>query len=119
MATLAFWAYPPAWVPVAAILVVGYGIACSTMVMAHARGLFPDRLIGRGMATVNATVMLGVACMQTLSGVILGWFEPLASGARSEVAYRSLFGFMAVVLVVAVSVYSRAPDVKPRAEEPG
>ena len=119
MATLAFWAYPPARVPVPAILVVGYGIACSTMVMAHARGLFPDRLIGRGMATVNATVMLGVACMQTLSGVILGWFEPLASGARSEVAYRSLFGFMAVVLVVAVSVYSRAPDVKPRAEEPG
>ena len=119
MAALAVWERPPSWIPVAAILIIGYVSACSTMVMAHARGLFPDRLIGRGMATVNATVMLGVACMQTLSGVILGWFEPLASGARSEVAYRSLFGFMAVVLVVAVSVYSRAPDVKPRAEEPG
>ena len=115
MATLALWRGPPAWVPVAAILCIGYVSACSTMVMAHARGLFPDRLIGRGMATVNATVMLGVACMQTLSGVILGWFEPLASGARSDVAYRSLFGFMAVVLVVAVSVYGRAPDVKPKA----
>lgn len=118
MAVLAFWSHPPSWVPVAAILVIGFVSACSTMVMAHARGLFPDRLIGRGMATVNATVMLGVACMQTLSGVILGWFEPLTSGARSEVAYRSLFGFMAVVLVVAVAVYGRAPDVKPRAVEP-
>jgi MFS family permease len=115
MAMLAVWERPPSWIPVAAILIIGYVSACSTMVMAHARGLFPDRLIGRGMATVNATVMLGVACMQTLSGVILGWFEPLASGVRSEVAYRSLFGFMAVVLAVALSVYSRAPDVKPRA----
>ena len=115
MATLALWRVPPDWVPVASILIIGYVSACSTMVMAHARGLFPDRLIGRGMATVNATVMLGVACMQTLSGVILGTFQPLASGARSDVAYRSLFGFMAVVLIVALSIYSRTPDVKPRA----
>ena len=115
MASLAVWEHPPVWVPIASILAIGFVSACSTMVMAHARGLFPDRLIGRGMATVNATVMLGVACMQTLSGVILGWFEPLASGARSDVAYRSLFGFMAVVLVIAVSVYARAPDVKPKA----
>ena len=115
MATLALWAHPPAWLPVAAIVGIGFVSASSTMVMAHARGLFPDRLIGRGMATVNATVMLGVACMQTLSGFILGRFEPLASGARPDIAYRSLFGFMAVALAVAVSVYSQAPDVKPRA----
>ena len=115
MATLALWRVPPDWVPVASILIIGYVSACSTMVMAHARGLFPDRLIGRGMATVNATVMLGVACMQTLSGVILGTFQPLASGARSDVAYRSLFGFMALLLIVALSIYIRAPDVKPRA----
>ena len=115
MATLALWRAPPDWVPVASILIIGYVSACSTMVMAHARGLFPDRLIGRGMATVNATVMLGVACMQTLSGIILGTFQPLASGARSDVAYRSLFGFMAAVLIVALSIYIRAPDVKPRA----
>ena len=33
MAILAFWAQPPVWVPVAAILVVGYVSACGTMVM--------------------------------------------------------------------------------------
>ena len=115
MGTLALWHDAPSWLPVAAIVAIGFVSASSTMVMAHARSLFPDRLIGRGMATVNATVMLGVACMQTLSGVILGQFAPLASGARSDIAYRSLFGFMAVVLIVAVSVYSRAPDAKPSA----
>ena len=61
--------------------------------------------------------------MQTLSGLILGAFVPLADGARSEVAYRTLFGFMCVVLLVALSLYSRAPDIRPsdevRAREAG
>ena len=61
----------------------------------------PDRLIGRGMATMNTSVMLGVACMQSLSGVIVGAFTPLPDGARSEDAYRTLFGFMVVVLLLA------------------
>ncbi len=55
----------------------GFLSPCSTMVMAHGRGIFPDRLIGRGIATMNTCVMLGVACMQTLSGIIIGAFAPL------------------------------------------
>ena len=86
------------------------------MVMTHGRGIFPDRLIGRGMATMNTSVMLGVGCMQTLSGVIVGAFAPLADGARSETAYRTLFGFMCAVLLVALSVYSRAADIRPSDE---
>jgi hypothetical protein len=86
------------------------------MIMTHGRGTFPDRLIGRGIATMNTCVMLGVACMQTLSGMILGAFEPMADGARSELAYRSLFGFMCAVLLAAVSVYSRVADVRPSDE---
>ena len=62
------------------------------------------RLIGRGIATMNTSVMLGVACMQTLSGMILGAFEPLPGGARTEIAYRSLFGFLTVILIAAVAV---------------
>jgi ABC-type antimicrobial peptide transport system permease subunit len=95
---------------------IGFLSASSTMVMTHGRGIFPDRLIGRGMATMNTSVMLGVGCMQTLSGIILGAFAPLADGARSEVAYRTLFGFMCLVLLVALSVYGRAADIKPSDE---
>jgi len=61
-------------------------------------------------------VMLGVACMQTLSGIIVGAFEPLADGARTETAYRALFGVLAVVLIVAVAIYSRSQDVRPSDE---
>jgi predicted MFS family arabinose efflux permease len=116
LATLALASQPPLWLPIGAILCLGFFSASSTMVLTHGRGIFPDRLIGRGMATVNSTVMLGVACMQTLSGVIVGAFEPLASGARSETAYRALFAVLAVVLSVAVAIYSRSEDVKPSDE---
>jgi hypothetical protein len=95
---------------------MGFFSASSTMVMTHGRGIFPDRLIGRGISTMNTSVMLGVACMQTLSGIIIGAFEPLASGARTEEAYRALFGTLTLVLIVAVAIYSRSQDVKPSEE---
>jgi len=85
-------------------------------VLAHGRGIIPDRLIGRGMSTLNTAVMLGVACMQTLSGIIVGAFEPLADGARSETAYRALFAVLTLVLSMAVVIYSRSQDVRPSEE---
>lgn len=116
LAVLAIPAAPPVWLPVGAIVAMGFFSASSTMVMTHGRGIFPDRLIGRGIATMNTSVMLGVAVMQTLSGMIIGAFEPLASGARTEIAYRSLFGFLTVILLVAVSMYGRSEDIKPSHE---
>ena len=113
LAILALAARPPVWMPVAAMIAIGFFSASSTMVMTHGRGIIPDRLIGRGMATINTSVMFGVACMQTISGIVIGAFEPLASGARTETAYRALFGFLTVVLIVALSLYSRSVDVKP------
>jgi predicted MFS family arabinose efflux permease len=116
LAALALASHPPVWVPVGAILGIGFFGAASTMVMTHGRGIFPDRLIGRGVATINTSVMLGVACMQTLSGIVVGAFEPLADGARSETAYRALFAVLTVVLIVAVAIYSRSQDIKPTDE---
>ena len=119
LATLALASGPPIWMPIGAIVGIGFFSASSTMVMTHGRGIFPDRLIGRGIATINTAVMFGVACMQTLSGIIVGAFEPLADGARSETAYRALFAVLTVVLIVAVAIYSRSQDVKPSDEMRG
>lgn len=119
LAVLALVPSPPIWLAAGAIIAIGFLSASSTMIMSHGRAIFPDRLIGRGMATLNTSVMLGVACMQSLSGVILGLWTPLADGSRSEAAYRGLFGFMVVVLVVAVSVYARSEDRKPSLERRG
>jgi predicted MFS family arabinose efflux permease len=119
LATLALASRPPIWVPIGAIVVMGFFSASSTMVMTHGRGTIPDRLIGRGIATINTFVMLGVACMQTLSGIIVGAFEPLADGARTETAYRALFAVLTAVLIVAIAIYSRSQDVKPSDEMRG
>jgi predicted MFS family arabinose efflux permease len=113
LATLALASRPPVWVPVAAILAIGFFSASSTMVMTHARGIFPDRLIGRGISTITTAVMLGVAVMQTLSGLMIGAFEPLADGARTETAYRAMFGLLTEVLIDALAIYTRSKDVKP------
>ena len=119
LAILALASQPPIWVPVGAILVMGFFSAASTMVLTHGRGIIPDRLIGRGMTTLNTAVMLGVACMQSLSGIIVGAFEPLADGARTETAYRALFAVLTAVLIVAVAIYCRSQDVKPSDEMRG
>lgn len=116
LGVLALWSSPPAFVAIAAIVGIGFLSASSTMIMTHGRAIFPDHLIGRGMATMNTSVMLGVACMQSLSGVILGAFVAHPDGGRTELAYRSLFGFMSVVLLVAVTIYGRAADVRPTDE---
>ena len=116
LAILTLFSQPPVWLPVAAIIGMGFFSASSTMVMTHGRGIFPDRLIGRGISTMNTAVMLGVACMQTLSGIIIGAFEPLPYGARAEDAYRALFGTLTLVLIAAVAIYSRSQDVKPSEE---
>ena len=116
LAMLAIPSAPPLWLPIGAIVAMGFFSASSTMVMTHGRGIFPDRLIGRGIATMNMSVMLGVAVMQTVSGMILGAFEPLAGGGRTEIAYRSLFAFLTVILICAVLSYSRSEDIKPSHE---
>jgi len=116
LALLALVQRPPIWMAVGAICCIGFLSSSSTMVMTHGRGIFPDRLIGRGIATINTVVMLGVACMQSLSGIIIGAFDPLPDGARTETAYRALFGVLTVTLSVAVAIYSRSKDVKPSDE---
>ena len=50
LATLALASRPPIWLPVGAILVIGFFSAVSTMVLTHGRGIIPDRLIGRRCA---------------------------------------------------------------------
>jgi predicted MFS family arabinose efflux permease len=106
----------PVWLAAGSIIAIGFFSACSTMIMTHGRATIPDRLIGRGISVINTAVMLGVACMQTLSGIILGAFAPLADGTRGPDAYRALFGVLCLVLFTALTIYLRARDVRPSEE---
>jgi MFS family permease len=82
------------------------------MVVAHGRAIFPDRLVGRGMTTLNIGTMGGAALMQIVTGYAVEAMTP-AGAAAPESAYRLAFGILAAILIVALAVYSPIDDARP------
>jgi len=78
---------------------------------AYARALLPDHLIGRGLTFQNLSVFLGVAVIQSASGLIVGGFDGIA-GQSPEIAYRWIFGFLAALLVGAAAIFANASEIK-------
>ena len=79
---------------------------------AFARSILPDHLIGRGLTFQNLAVFLGVATLQSASGLIIGGWTS-SSSPTPEIAYRWIFIFLAVLLIVAASIFSLAKDPPP------
>jgi len=105
-AVLAALPSPGAAVTIALFCIVGLAGPYTILLLAHARALFPDRLTGRAITTVNMANFLGVSVMQIVPGWILGAFPPV-SGHPPEIAYRTMFGVLAAVLVVALLIFLR------------
>lgn len=84
-----------------------YGV----LIMSHGRSIFPEHLLGRGAATLNTAVMLGVFLLQSLGGFIVGHFVNDDGTAPLE-AYRFLFFTLAAVIVVGLLIYSRTIESK-------
>jgi MFS family permease len=91
-----------------------YGV----VIMSHGRSIFPENLLGRGIATLNTAVFLGVFLMQTMGGFIVGNFVE-ADGSAPLIAYRVLFLSIAGVLVIAVLIYSFSKDSKTQNQKIG
>ena len=85
--------------------------------MSHGRAaLFRTGRTAAALQPSAPFVMFGVARVEILSGIIVGAFEPLADGARTETAYRALFAVLTCVLITALAIYSRSQDVRPSDE---
>jgi hypothetical protein len=56
--------------------------------------------------------MGGIFVLQSISGMIIGGFETVG-GAPPETAYRAVFGFLGVALLVSLSIYAGARDIRP------
>ena len=82
------------------------------MIMAHGRASFPEHLVGRAVTMVNFVNFTGVAVMQALTGFIVGALTR-AGDAPPEIAYRAVFGFLAVTVIIALFFYRRIGDAKP------
>ena len=82
---------------------------------AHCRAVFPDHLVGRANTMVNMAAIAGVAIMQYTTGLIIEAF-PAETGIADPLAYRLLFGMLALMVAAAALVYARVEDAPPFAD---
>ena len=109
LALLAVLEKPEFWL--ATVLLLLFATIGSYVMLnhAHARAILPDHLIGRGLTFQNLAVFLGVAVIQSASGLIVGGFDHV-DGRSPEIAYRWIFAFLAVLLVAAAAIFAKARD---------
>jgi predicted MFS family arabinose efflux permease len=102
--SLALIAHPPLWLAVTLLVVFCFVCAYGTVIVAQGRALFPDRLAGRGVTTVNMAQCLGLAVLPAGTGYIVEAYGP------SDLAYRLTFAALAAGLVLGSIAYLRARD---------
>ncbi|MCC7425907.1 MAG: MFS transporter [Alphaproteobacteria bacterium] len=115
LGALALWPKPPVWAASLLLIVFSGTGSYSIRVMIHGRALFPEHLSGRGMTTVNLGMSLGAAILQPISGVIVG---AVSGPVRNDLGYRAMFGFLAVMTILALMLYRPIADAPPRPATP-
>ena len=75
-------------------------------VLAHGQGVYPERLRGRSLTTVNLAEFLCVGFTQIASGYIINAFADEAGGAHPEIAYRWMFVYLAATVALGVAIYA-------------
>jgi MFS family permease len=109
---LAVMQKPPLWLVTVLFSLLGLVCAYPTVTHAHARGLVPVHLVGRGVSITNMGVMTAVALSQLMFGWILGLFVA-TEGILPEHAFRAAFGVQALMALVGIAIYAPIRDVRP------
>lgn len=104
LAIMALLPQPPLWLAVGLLAAFCFFCAFGTVIVAQGRALFPDRLAGRGVTTVNMAQCLGLAVLPAGMGYIVEAF------GGADLAYRVAFGALGVGLVLGAGVYVRSRD---------
>ena len=111
--TLAALERPPLILVMGLFCLIGLSAAYPALTHAHARGLVPAHLVGRGVSLTNMGVMTAAAFMQLAFGWIVGAFAQTA-GVPPEHAYRAAFAVQAAAALLAIAIYAPIRDVRPR-----
>lgn len=95
------------WSATALLAAVGFFGSSFPVLVAHGRAFFPAHLMGRGVTTVNLASIAGVAVAQFASRPV---FEAASAGGDPVAAYRVLFLFFLVPIVLGLGVYLFSRD---------
>ena len=104
LAVLALLPQPPLWLAVGLLSAFCFACAFGTVIVAQGRALFPDRLAGRGVTTVNMAQCLGLAVLPAGMGYVVEAF------GANDTAYRIAFAALGFGLVLGAVVYLRSRD---------
>ena len=104
LAVLALLPQPPLWLAVGLLSAFCFACAFGTVIVAQGRALFPDRLAGRGVTTVNMAQCLGLAVLPAGMGYVVEAF------GANDTAYRIAFAALGLGLVLGAAVYLRSRD---------
>ena len=113
LAVLAGLRSPPIWLVTVIFVGLGFVTMYPMLAFAHARGLVPAEIVGRGVAVTNMGIMMAIALSQLLFGWIVGLY-PALDGVPSELAYRAGFATVAGLSLLAVFIYAPIRDCRPR-----
>ena len=113
MVTMAFLIDPSRLVVTLLFGVLGFACGFPSILLAHARAIMPDRLMGRGIAVVNTGIMISIALMQTAVGAIINFSAGPELTPDAE-SYRLAFAFLAVMAVASFLIYAHVDDQPPR-----
>ncbi len=91
-----------------------FGSAASVQT-AHGKAFIPVHIMGRGMTLLNFFSIGGVALMQFASGKVV---EHWTIEQVPVTGFSALFGFYALFLGAAITIYMFSKDVKPNEKQP-
>jgi len=89
--------------------VIGLAVASGVMIYPIIRLMFPVRIVGTALTSLNFFVLMGAASSQQVMGLIVGAFGRSATGAPPQ-AFHAAFLFPVVTLAVAIVLYACAGD---------
>jgi sugar phosphate permease len=107
---------PTLWQAITLLILFGLVGPYQMVLHAHARAIFPEHLVGRGLTVQNSVAIGAVFLFQWLSGVIV---QSFADSADPAYAYRVVFGVLAAVTLAGLLVYLRIEDAKPSMADAG
>lgn len=105
LSVLAIFGAMPLWLTTLVLVLLGSVNGYISIIHTQVRSQFPERLAGRGLATLNTAVMFGGFALQLMTGFIIGLFRD-ASGVAPVIAYQAMFAFLAAVLGMGLLIYA-------------